>query len=58
MQTLDEMPHEQVVALAKAFEKTICGEIIGMCDPIWDQLGKDGLLYYVGVMEKMRISVG
>ena len=52
MVTLDDLTHEQLLATVKAFEITICGELID--DPLWDQMGKDGMQYYVDVMEKWR----
>ena len=52
MVTLDDLTHEQLLATAKAFEMTMLGELIE--SPMWDQMGKDGMQYYVDVMEKWR----
>jgi len=52
MVTLDDLTHEQLLATVKAFEITMLGELID--DPLWDQMGRDGMQYYVDVMEKWR----
>jgi len=52
MVTLDDLTHEQLLATVKAFEITMLGELID--GSLWDQMGKDGIQYYVDVMEKWR----
>jgi len=52
MVTLDDLTYEQLLATAKAFEITMLGELIE--GHLWDQMGRDGMQYYVDVMEKWR----